>query len=163
MNLKRKIHIWLKQKFEKLRAPAQLWLARGGCLALMVLVWLWPAYVCADWTLTEDLLARGKTTVAERRKGDYISRPETVIVPTRRYVFVIQKWSYTYVAEGREYETYAEGKVDPVGHTVTYLPEDPTLHRLGDIEPLSPARMLGCFAFINRSLIQATYFLCWAA
>jgi hypothetical protein len=135
MGLQQNIRNYLNQ----LPAPAQVWLGRGFCLALMVLVWWLYAYGCESWRVEEDLLARGKTTVAERRKGDYVSRPDTVIVPTPRRVFVIQNWSYTYVAEGREYETYAEGKVDPVGQAVTYLPEDPTVHRLGVIQPQSPA------------------------
>jgi hypothetical protein len=44
----------------------------------------------------------------------------------------------SYVIEGCYYEDDTTGEEDPVGQTITYLPEDPTVHRLGTIQQRSP-------------------------
>jgi hypothetical protein len=142
--------------------PEKVWLFRGVGLAAPVLVWLGYASACEDWAVAEDLLARGKTTFAEPRKGYERFLPEKhVVVPKGRGFAVKRRRSYTYVAEGRDYENYTTGEVDPVGQTITYLPEDPTVHRLGVIQPQSPARKLGLVAmmFVLLALPTAGFFM----
>ena len=108
---------------------------------------------------TEDLLARGKTTVAKPRGGDLWERlkPEERVIRLKgRAPALKRKKTYSYEVEGRYYEDYTTGEADPVGQTITYLPEDPTVHRLGVIQPQSPARKLGLVAMMIVFLVLPT-------
>jgi hypothetical protein len=120
----------------------KVWVGRGGFLAAMVGFWLVYAWVCAGWWVEEDFLARGKTTVAHPRKKtleELIRGEERVLRFEGRIPVLKRKKEYSYVVEGRSYEDYTTGEANPVGQTITYLPEDPTVHRLGFVEPRSTA------------------------
>src|SRR5262249_28704383 len=97
----------------------EIWLGRVICLALMVGAWLGFAGFVEMWAVERALLARGKTTVAKRTREEKIR--------SSRYK------AYHYEAAGREYKDSTEGTDDPEGQTVTYLPENPSVHRLGVI------------------------------
>jgi hypothetical protein len=140
--------------------PEKVWLFRGVFLAVLVLFWLGYASACENWRVTEDLLARGKTTVAKPRGGDLWERlkpEESVIRFKGRDPVLKRKKTYSYEVEGRYYEDYTTGEADPVGQTITYLPEDPTVHHLGVIQPQSPARKLGLVAMMIVFLVLPTF------
>jgi hypothetical protein len=120
------------------RSPAEqfgpmttFWLLRVVTLAILVGVWLLNAHGVENRRVADELRARGRTTVAKdpyrnpRERWEERSRPDPY--PTRAYLFVV---------DGVEYRrtTTKEG-FDPVGKTVTYLPEDPNVHQVGDILP----------------------------
>ena len=140
--------------------PEKVWLFRGVFLAVLVLFWLGYASACENWRVTEDLLARGKTTVAKPRGGDLWERlkpEESVIRLKGRAPVLKRKKTYSYEVEGRHYEDYTTGEADPVRQTITYLPEDPRVHRLGVIQPQSLARKLGGAAMMFVFLVLPTF------
>src|SRR5205085_7233748 len=105
----------------------KVWLCRGVFLALMVGGWLLYAGGSAKSRVDDDLLARGKTTIAKPRKGFDRWLPEGSVLSFKGRVPVLKrKKTYSYEAEGRYYRDYTTGEADPVGQTITYLPEDPT-------------------------------------
>lgn len=143
----------------------KVWLGRGVFLAVLVLFWWGYANACENSRVTEDLLARGKTTVAKPRGGDLWERfrPEESVLRFKGRVPVLKREkTYSYEVEGRYYEDHTTGEADPVGQTITYLPEDPTVHRLGVIQPQSPARKLGGVATMIVILVIPTFgfFMC---
>jgi len=89
-------------------------LGRGFFLALMAGAWLWYANRCADWRVDDELLARGKTTVAKHQKTEWVSQRG---IPNK-------KTTYSYVVDGRYYEhqvTRPPWRADPEGQTITII------------------------------------------
>src|SRR5262245_59085769 len=93
-------------------------LGRGGFLALMVGFWLAYAGACGGGRVTDDLLARGKTTVAnppKRTLTELLRGEERVLRFKGRMPVLERKKSYSYEVEGRYYEDYTTGEADPLG------------------------------------------------
>jgi hypothetical protein len=138
----------------------KVWLCRGVFLTLMVGGWLLHAGGVAKSRVDDDLLARGKTTIAKHRKGLDRWLPEGHVPGVVGRVPVLRrKKTYSYEAEGRYYEQYTTGEKDPVGQTITYLPEDPTVHRLGAIQPQSTAiAIFGTLVLAGLTVLMTFFF-----
>jgi hypothetical protein len=136
----------------------QVWLCRGCFLAFMVGFWL-LYYGATKPSVTDDLLARGKKTVANPRNGLDRWLAEGYVIGVEGRVPVLKrKKTYSYEVEGRYYEDYTTREANPVGQTITYLPEDPTIHRLGVIEPPSTAINVCCTLVVAGFTSLFTFF-----
>jgi hypothetical protein len=111
--------------------PAMIWLVRVVGLMLIVGGWLLYANGMANRRGADELRARGRTTIAMDPHKNPLDRWKEQMqfspYPTKAYLYVV---------DGEEYRASTTKKdFDPIGKTVTYLPEDPNVHQVGDIQP----------------------------
>jgi hypothetical protein len=117
--------------YANLQDPAKFWLMRVVTLAVIVGAWLLNAHGAENQRVADELRARGQTTTAQDPYKDpfdrWKERSQVRLSPMRAYLYVVDGVEYRHTTSKREF--------DPVGKTVTYMPEDPNIHQVGEVVP----------------------------
>ncbi len=111
------------------------WGGRAFLLVMIVGGWLLNAHGMENRRMADELRARGHTTLAKdpfKNPLDRSKEPRQFgLFPTKAYLYVVDGVEYRHTTSA----SFFREEIDPIGKTVTYLPEDPNVHQVGDIRP----------------------------